>query len=140
MKRKQHHTPRSYLAGFTLEGTASGRIHVLNLRNGREWKATPGSAAHRRDYYRVAGANPDAFEDELGRMEAAAMAVIHEIHEALEVPTGERLQALLTFVAGMGARTRPHRDHFNREETRFLEVAKTCTPRTRSAGTRSGEH
>jgi hypothetical protein len=99
-------------------------LHVLNLRNGREWKARPSSAAHRRDYYRVSGANPDAFEDELGRMEAAAMAVIHETHDSLEVPSGASLEALLTFVAGMGARTPPHRDHFNHEEAKFLEVAQ----------------
>src|SRR5205814_4197810 len=79
-----HHTPAGYLAGFTLEGTKSGRLHVLNLRTGKEWPSTPYKAGRQRHFYKVKGADPDAFENELMRLESDALAVIHRVHESLE--------------------------------------------------------
>jgi hypothetical protein len=117
-----HHTPAAYLAGFTPEGSKSGRLYVLNLRTGEEWLSSPYKAGRQRKFYRVKGNDPDAFENELMRLENAALPLIQRMHESLELPSGDDLETLLGFVACMAARTPPTRAHFNQSEEKFLEV------------------
>lgn len=121
-KKKHHHSPAAYLAGFTREESKSGRLYVLHLRTGKEWLATPYTSGHQRDFYRVKGEDPDAFEDELMRLESAALPVIRRMHETLDLPTGDDFDVLLEFVACMAARTPPTRANFNRSEEKGLEV------------------
>jgi hypothetical protein len=121
-KKKHHHSPAAYLAGFTREESKSGRLHVLHLRTGKEWLATPYTAGHQRDFYRVKGEDPEAFENELMRLENAALHVIRRVHETLDLPTGRDFDVLLEFVACMAGRTPPTRANFDRSEEKLFEV------------------
>ncbi|HYF90645.1 MAG TPA: DUF4238 domain-containing protein [Symbiobacteriaceae bacterium] len=110
--RRHHYVPQSYLALFTPSGRKDDRLHVLDLREGRQWKALPDKVAHEHDFYRVnvSGMEPNMVEDWFSEFEAEAAPVLRYVDERKELPKGKAYETLMAFVALQASRTRRIRD------------------------------
>lgn len=113
MTKRQHHcVPRFLLEHFATAGDSADQVYVFDLDEHRRWLAGPHVSARRRDYYRidVAGEDPNAIEDLLGRIETEAAPGVRSLVETGRLPTGEDLDRLLRFMAVLGARVPGARD------------------------------
>jgi hypothetical protein len=99
--RQHHHVPKFYLAGFTVEGTEDGKLHVLDQETAKTWTTTPRKAARSRDFYAVdaEGVDPSFAENAFAFIEGHAADVIKATIDNCELPVGLDLDILLNFIA-----------------------------------------
>lgn len=117
LARRHHFAPIFYLAGFTDDGTAEGRLHVLDKAKRRIWPSNPNDVGLEKDLYLIEdgdGQWTDAMELELARVESKLHAVLQQVITERRVPTQRRLLAdLLRLVALLHFRTPAMKDKLN---------------------------
>lgn len=109
--RKHHYVPKFMLAGFTRQGTASGELHVVDLKRRQLRRSTPLNEGHARDHFRVDADDPFAVEKTVDRtVEGPAAAVLSEIIQRGQLPhEPEKRGALMSLIAMLAVRVRPRR-------------------------------
>jgi hypothetical protein len=133
--RRHHYLPQFYLAGFTISGEKDGDLYVINRDDGRQWKGTPNSVGHQRDFYRVddvPGMEPFALEKDFSEFEGKVAHVLEQIFVDKRLPDGgEEANLLINFVAIMTARVPRTRNVFSEPlkaiAKRFIEM-RMATP------------
>jgi hypothetical protein len=106
--RKHHIIPAFYLAGFTLTGSATGRLHVLHYPTGRRYISTPRKACRETDFYRVEepGADPNLVENLLAWHEGVVAPFVHHIATTGTVTGRGQVGEALALAASIAARSR----------------------------------
>lgn len=111
--RRHHFVPQFYLAGFTLDGTANGALHVLDKEQLKRWRSTPQGTAHKRDFHAIdagPGGDPMYFEKGLSKLEGHWSTVLREVVETEAIPDGDPFDDLMMFIAFQGVRVTGVRD------------------------------
>ena len=80
--RRHHFLPQFDLRGFTATGSSDGALHLLRPSDGHEWRGTPDSVGHQRDFYRidgVPGVEPNQLERNFAVMEGQVGGVLGNV-------------------------------------------------------------
>jgi hypothetical protein len=106
MRPKRHHyVPRFYLAGFTQERAKDGRLHVFDLREGKQRTGTPNGEGRETDLYTIDHAQPHSVEGMFAKIEGLFVTILRQIEDSRSLPADDKqLSELLTFVALQSAR------------------------------------
>ncbi|HEY2787032.1 MAG TPA: DUF4238 domain-containing protein, partial [Fimbriiglobus sp.] len=104
-ERHHHYVAAFQLAGFTVDGTKTGRLYVIDRKLAKEWQSSPIEAAKERDYNAVK-AQPDqnVIERAFGKIESEAAVVIKEIVQTRQIPEGPSFDWFINYVALAAAR------------------------------------
>ena len=99
--RAHHFVPQCWLAGFTETGQKTGRLWVTDLKKRKQWPSNPRNTGHRRDFYRIAGAqlDPVAFEKVFSKIEGVVAPILKRLYEKPRTPLDDELDGLLLFAA-----------------------------------------
>ena len=99
-KRRHHHTPLFYLAGFTAAGRKDDYLNVLSIEDGKWWQSKPDNIGLIRDFYgiNVKGLAHNEVEDYLSMVEANAAPVAKRLVDSGELPKDQDRAELLDFV------------------------------------------
>lgn len=147
--RRHHVVPRFYLRMFTTRERKKDLLWVIDKTTGKRWKATPDSAGHHKDYYKVeySPSDPNTIEMRLGEIEAKASGVLREIVSNGQMPSGEDYDNFMAFVALMAVRIPGVRNIFSKgmEQVAKMMLRMTYASRdrfetTREAMKRDGVH
>jgi hypothetical protein len=126
-RSKLHHfVPRSYLAGFTLNGSKHGRIWILDAAELKIFKSSPAKTAAQTHFNRidVPGLDPNTVEDIFASIEGRAAPVMNLIAAQQALPySGDDLLSLSNFVALQHARTPLSRRFYSDIEVRSFQMA-----------------
>jgi len=114
--RQHHYVPQVLLAGFTLDGTRTGRLHVVDLVRGSTYASTPEGTGAERDYntIEVEGIDPFLIETELlaKQIEGPASNAFARIRGG-GLPNEDERDRLLAFIAMQALRTPNRRDAYD---------------------------
>src|ERR1700730_16263717 len=99
--RAHHFVPQCWLAGFTETGRKTGHLWVTNLKNRKQWPSNSRNTGHRRDFYRIGGAqlDPVVFEKWFSNIEGVVAPILQRLYERPRTPLDDELEALLSFAA-----------------------------------------
>ncbi len=99
-ERHHHYVSAFHLAGFTDDGTKTGRLYVIDRELSREWASSPVGTAKKRDYNAVE-ARPDqnVVERAFAKIEGQAAGVFQEIVRTRKIPDRPALDCLINYVA-----------------------------------------
>ncbi len=128
--RKHHYVPQFYLAGFTRNERADGRLYVLDRAEKNQHPSSPKNTAHQRDYYAVdLGPNVDRMgvEKALAMVEHQQAAALRRVLGELDLPSDndEAITDLMAFIALMVVRT----PHFRKLTSDFIDRAERAQAR-----------
>lgn len=109
--RDHHYVSRSYLAGFTIDGSRKGRLYETDLVLRVVRPSKPRRVAFRRDFDRieVEGLPPDAFEKALSTFEGYAVTAIRSICKS-DTLRDEDLNYVINYMALLTVRNPRMRD------------------------------
>jgi len=106
---KQHHfVPESYLSGFTFAESWNGELWVIDQIKAEIRPSTPHKEAHQRHLYKVEvlnGGNEFGVERALSDFESLSIPVLKDIGKTKCIPTGEKYNLLINFIALQIVRT-----------------------------------
>jgi hypothetical protein len=99
--RAHHFAPQCWLAGFTDNGTKSGRLRVTDLELKKQWPTTPPNAGHQRDFYRISqpGQDPGLFEKQFGKIESEIAPLLSSLYAKPRCLTPDEIASLQIFMA-----------------------------------------
>jgi len=114
-KIKHHFVPEFHLALFTQDGTKDSTLWVFDQTNGNQWDAVPGSVGFKKHLYRVdlPDTEPDAIEDVFAYVEGNAAPIIKEVCNSKVIPTGEKYNWMINYIALLAERTPVRREVFS---------------------------
>lgn len=115
ISRHHHYLPQFYLGGFTEEGNQDGKLYVIDIEEGRDFKTSPRNVGAQRDFNRVDLPNlkPDALENSLSEFEGHVAEVLRWMEENRKLPDDEEdYGALMLFISILGARNPVIRNTF----------------------------
>jgi hypothetical protein len=122
---QHHYVPQTLLAGFTEDGTKTGRLHVLDPVRLRTYPSTPEGIGTERDYnlLEVEGEDPLLIESGLfaKEIEAPAAGAFTTIR-AGGIPSKEERDRILAFVAMQDLRGPSRREAWNDFTTRQMRL------------------
>jgi len=102
--RHHHYVPQFYLAKFSSTGNSNGTLHVLDLKEKRQWQSKPESTGHARDYHVVdlgADRDPMFVEKKLAEREGKWATVLRSVFSlSITISPGSRPS-----LGRLGART-----------------------------------
>lgn len=111
--RQQHHIiPAFYLAGFTPEGTKTGKLQVFDYESGEHYESSPLKACRERDFYRVEepGYDPNFMEKVLSWHEGVVAPFVQSIAANRRAEDRHQVGEVLAFAALLAVRDRKARE------------------------------
>lgn len=122
---KGHYVPCFYLRGFTVGGTETSDLFVLDLGRQRRWESTPKNTAAEHGFYATdEHVDPDFFEKKLGEVETQMSLLLSKTLASNALPTGAEWIELLGIVAVMLVRVPKYRDKVQVMRDAFRDVAQ----------------
>ena len=121
-ERHHHYVAAFHLAGFTDDGTKTGRLYVIDRELSREWLSSPVGTAKKREYNAVE-AMPDqnVVERAFGQIEGEAASIFREMLRTRKIPDRPALDSLINYVALAAARVPRVREVVAAVTDRFLK-------------------
>lgn len=114
--RQHHYVPQVLLAGFTANGTKTGRLHILDLVRRKTYPSTPQETAKEKDYnmIEVEGVDPLAIENGLlaTEIEGPAGPALQKVRRG-GVPNDDDRVRLLSLMAMQDLRGPSRREAFD---------------------------
>jgi hypothetical protein len=104
--RRHHYVPQCWLAGFTDSGEKDGRLYVTDLARRKQWQASPNTAGHIRDFYRLSDdqLDPVIVEKGFAEIEGGVAPILRSLDRERRGPGVEEFSVLLPFIALQWAR------------------------------------
>ena len=104
--RRHHYVPQCWLAGFTDTGEKDGQLWVTDLTRRKQWQASPNTAGHIRDFYRLSDEqfDPVMVEKAFAKIEAEVAPILRILDREQRAPGMEEFSTLLPFIALQWAR------------------------------------
>ncbi len=127
--KKQHYVSQSFLAAWTNTGRDDGKLLVLDKTTGNTWPSLPKSVAYETHLYTkeadspTSAADPFGVENQLEKVESAAMPILKETARLKRVPIGDPFHVLAIFLATQFVRVPRNLDNFAAMTQRFLTHA-----------------
>jgi Protein of unknown function (DUF4238) len=114
--RKHHVLPAFYLAGFTRNDSATGRLHVFDYLTGKRYGSTARQAYRKTDYFRFEepGVDPNLMERELSRVETALAPSVRQVGSG-EVADRKAIAQTLELAATLHVRSTTARTNIGKD-------------------------
>lgn len=125
----QHKVPASYLAGFTVDGTKTGRLWVTDKARRKQYQGSPKTSGRENHFYTAVwadGLDPFGVEKSFQQLEDEWAPVIKQVIAESRLPRAdsEEMAGLTMFVAFQAMRTSAARDQigslFHRQQKQIL--------------------
>ena len=119
--RQHHYVPQVLLAGFTLTGTKTGKLRIVDLVRRKTYPNTPEGTGKEKDYNLIEGDDPFAIESGLfaNEIEGPAGPAFDKVRRG-GVPTEDERVRLLAFMAMQGLRAPSRREAFDDFTTQVM--------------------
>jgi len=126
--RKHHYVPKSYLAGWTDDGTIDGQLQVIDKSSGKSWSVRPVNAAKETDLYMIDIAEADGelqateIETTFGTIEDAAAPIIKRMLAGEAMVNGEDRENVMSLLATLVARVPSRLDRIDETMRKPVEM------------------
>jgi hypothetical protein len=117
-----HYVPEFHLAAFTDDATADGYLWVHDMQEARHWRTLPRRAGGETGYNTInlPGMDANALEELIGRIEGHLAPVVKEVSERLVLPSDDKLDLLIHYVALLSVRNPAVRRAMNDSQAQAL--------------------
>jgi Protein of unknown function (DUF4238) len=123
--RKHHYVPQVLLRGFTLSGTNTGKLHIVDVTRRTTYASTPEGSAKETDYNLVEseGVDPFAIESDLlaNTVEGPAASALDALRRG-ELPDAGGRECMLNFIAMQALRAPSRREMLDDFTTRTAQM------------------